>query len=184
MVPAWGGGDRCGGGCGHSSVAWHLEIFEVTFHPRLNRAISTPTTMRAIASLGNTYPAFASRRLPAERLTLRDRHTAHRSAQSCGCRKLCHLMRPAHIRGSCRRAGRAAGRGDYHLILVDRLARRANAGSVSGVAGVCCCDRHTHSRRAADAVPRRSASGPGIRGERCRSGVRRSRARAAPAPES
>src|SRR6266571_5538866 len=86
-----------------------------------------------------------------------------------------HLMRPGHIRGSGRRAGRAAERGRSRLVRVDRFARRVSFGSVSGAAGGCCSDRRTRGGRAADAVHRRSASAPGIRGGRCRSSVQRSR---------
>ena len=47
--------------------------------------------------------------------------------------------------------------------------------SASGVAGRCCSDRRTCRGRPAGAVHRRSAADLGIRGGRCRSGVRRSR---------
>jgi hypothetical protein len=43
---------------------------------------------------------------------------------ACGCRKLCHLMRPGHIRGSGHRAGRAAAHGHTHFLRVNRFARR------------------------------------------------------------
>ena len=39
------------------------------------------------------------------------RPQASTSPAGCGCRKLCHLMRPGHIRGSGRRAVLGAGRG-------------------------------------------------------------------------
>ncbi len=69
---------------------------------------------------------------------------APRLSSSCGCRKLCHLMRPGHIRELGRRAGLAGGRGRRHLLRMDRFVLRTGVGSASGVAGECCCDTRSH----------------------------------------
>ncbi len=82
------------------------------------------------------------------------------------------------------RSSIGSARGQLPLLLRDRFAPRADSGPVPGVAGGCCSDRCTRRGRAADAVHRRSASGPGTRGGRCRSSARRSRSRAAPAEVS
>ncbi len=48
-------------------------------------------------------------------------------AKRCGCRKLCHLMRPGHIRGSGRRADPAEGPGRLCREQVDARAWRAGS---------------------------------------------------------
>ena len=74
--------------------------------------------------------------------------------RACGCRKLCHLMRPGRIRGSGRRAGPCAQRVFRSLPQADMHVRRAGSAAASGVAGESCSDRHTRSRPAAGAVRR------------------------------
>ena len=80
---------------------------------------------------------------------------------ACGCRILCHFMRPGHIRGSGRRAGPAAEPGYLRLQRADPGARRADpgarragSGAASGAAGGRYSDRCTRRGPAAGAVRR------------------------------
>ena len=84
------------------------------------------------------------RRFRASETSRGGRAPPRRVRGTCERRKLCHLMRPGHIRGSRRRAGRAAGHGHTHFLRVNRFAERADCGSALGVAGGCCSDRRTH----------------------------------------
>jgi nucleoside-diphosphate-sugar epimerase len=72
----------------------------------------------------------------------------------CGCRKLCHLMRPAYIHGSARRSGLAAECAYRLSRWVGVCALRAGSAAVSGAAGACCSDRCTRSGLGAGAVRR------------------------------
>jgi SRSO17 transposase len=63
--------------------------------------------------------------------------------QACGCRKCCHPMRPAHIRGSGRRAGPGAECACRSLRQADARARRAAPAAVTGAGGERCSGRHT-----------------------------------------
>ena len=73
---------------------------------------------------------------------------------ACGCRELCHLMRPGHIHGSSRRAGPAAAPGYLCLLGVDAGALRADSAAGPCAAGACCSDRRTRREPAAGAVRR------------------------------
>jgi hypothetical protein len=73
---------------------------------------------------------------------------------ACGCRKCCHPMRPAHIRGSGRRTGPGAEPGRSRPERVDADARQARPGAAPGAACARCNDRRTHQGPAAGAVPR------------------------------
>ena len=73
---------------------------------------------------------------------------------ACRCRKLCHLMRPGHIRGSGRRAGPAAEPGYSRLQRADAGVRRAGSAAASCAADGSCNDRRTRRGPAAGAVRR------------------------------
>jgi hypothetical protein len=77
-----------------------------------------------------------------------------RDGTACGCRKLCHVTRPGHIRGSGRRAGPAAERAYSSLPRVDASARQADSAAAFGAAGGRCSDRRTRRGPAAGAVRR------------------------------
>ena len=62
---------------------------------------------------------------------------------TCGCRKLCHPMRPGNTRGSGHRAGPGAEPGRSRLTQVDGDARKAVSVAVRGAHGANCSDRCT-----------------------------------------
>ena len=71
---------------------------------------------------------------------------------ACGCRKLCHVMRPASIRGSGRRAGPGAERACWSPLPANVRGQRAGSAVESGAGSGCCSGRRTHSGPAAGAV--------------------------------
>jgi hypothetical protein len=93
--------------------------------------------------------------------------TSQAQPSPCGCRKCCHPMRPAHIRGSGRRAGPGAERPCRLLRQADARVRRAAPAEVTGAAGANRSDPRTRRGPGAGAVRQRPASGPGTRGRHC-----------------
>ena len=117
-----------GGGNLRAALAGMDEIYE--------QAAQARRTLKAAAG-GKKAPAARPGGLRERVLGhLRDQpdgsftpHEIHK-VPACGCRKVCHPMRPGRIRGSGRRAGPAAAPGYSCLELVDARVRQAGSAPV------------------------------------------------------